>query len=42
MVSQALAAAGFQVIEKQNLEIWVPMEIVQAEKRAPPEVTEAA
>lgn len=32
-VSQAIAAAGFQVTEKTNLQIWVPMEIVRAEKR---------
>ena len=32
-VSQVLAGAGFQVTEKQNLQIWVPMEIVRAEKQ---------
>jgi ubiquinone/menaquinone biosynthesis C-methylase UbiE len=30
-VSQVIAAAGFQVTEKQNVQIWVPMEIVRAE-----------
>jgi demethylmenaquinone methyltransferase/2-methoxy-6-polyprenyl-1,4-benzoquinol methylase len=38
LVSQVLAAAGFQVTEKQNVQIWVPMEIVRAEKRASPGV----
>jgi demethylmenaquinone methyltransferase/2-methoxy-6-polyprenyl-1,4-benzoquinol methylase len=42
MVSQALAAAGFRVSEKQNLQIWVPMEIVRGEKQASPGATEAA
>jgi demethylmenaquinone methyltransferase/2-methoxy-6-polyprenyl-1,4-benzoquinol methylase len=32
LVSHVLAAAGFQVTEKQNLHIWVPMEIVRAAK----------
>jgi demethylmenaquinone methyltransferase/2-methoxy-6-polyprenyl-1,4-benzoquinol methylase len=32
-VSRVIAAAGFQVIEKTTLQIWVPMEIVRAEKR---------
>jgi ubiquinone/menaquinone biosynthesis C-methylase UbiE len=32
LVSQALAAADFQVTEKQNRQIWVPMEIVRAVK----------
>jgi demethylmenaquinone methyltransferase/2-methoxy-6-polyprenyl-1,4-benzoquinol methylase len=32
LVSQALAAAGFQVMEKRNVQIWVPMEIVRAGK----------
>jgi demethylmenaquinone methyltransferase/2-methoxy-6-polyprenyl-1,4-benzoquinol methylase len=32
LVSQVLAAAGFQVTEKRNLQIWVPMEVVRAEK----------
>jgi ubiquinone/menaquinone biosynthesis C-methylase UbiE len=31
-VSQAVAAAGFQVTGKQNLQIWVPMEIVRGAK----------
>ena len=31
-VSQVIAEAGFRVTEKQNLQIWVPMEIVRAEK----------
>jgi demethylmenaquinone methyltransferase/2-methoxy-6-polyprenyl-1,4-benzoquinol methylase len=31
-VSRVLAAAGFQVTEKQNARIWVPMEIVRAAK----------
>jgi demethylmenaquinone methyltransferase/2-methoxy-6-polyprenyl-1,4-benzoquinol methylase len=30
LVSQVLAAAGFQVAHKQNVQIWVPMEIVGA------------
>jgi demethylmenaquinone methyltransferase/2-methoxy-6-polyprenyl-1,4-benzoquinol methylase len=34
LVSQVLAAAGFQVTEKRNLQIWVPMEVVRAEKTA--------
>jgi demethylmenaquinone methyltransferase/2-methoxy-6-polyprenyl-1,4-benzoquinol methylase len=38
MVSQAVAAAGFHVTGKQNLQIWVPMEIVRAEKQASPGV----
>jgi demethylmenaquinone methyltransferase/2-methoxy-6-polyprenyl-1,4-benzoquinol methylase len=33
LVSQVLAAAGFQVTEKRNVQIWVPMEVVRAEKR---------
>jgi ubiquinone/menaquinone biosynthesis C-methylase UbiE len=37
LVSQALAAAGFQVTGKQNVQIWVPMEIVRAEKVTAPE-----
>jgi ubiquinone/menaquinone biosynthesis C-methylase UbiE len=32
LVSQAVAAAGFQVSEKRNLQIWVPMQIVRAAK----------
>jgi len=32
LVSQVIAAAGFQVTEKQNVQIWVPMEIVRAAK----------
>ena len=32
-VSRVIADAGFQVIEKRNLQIWVPMEIVRAGKR---------
>jgi demethylmenaquinone methyltransferase/2-methoxy-6-polyprenyl-1,4-benzoquinol methylase len=32
LVSQVLAAAGFQVTEKRNVQIWVPMEIVRAAK----------
>jgi ubiquinone/menaquinone biosynthesis C-methylase UbiE len=36
-VSQAVAAAGFQVTEKQNVQIWVPMEIVRASKLTAPE-----
>jgi len=32
LVSQAVAAAGFEVTAKQNLQIWVPMEIVRGEK----------
>lgn len=32
LVSQAIAAAGFTVAEKQNVQIWVPMEIVRGEK----------
>ncbi|HXM42802.1 MAG TPA: methyltransferase domain-containing protein [Bryobacteraceae bacterium] len=34
LVRQALATAEFQVTKKQNVQIWVPMEIVRAEKRA--------
>lgn len=30
-VSQVIAAAGFRVTKKQNVQIWVPMEIVRAE-----------
>lgn len=30
-VSQVIAAAGFRVTEKQNVQIWVPMEIVRGE-----------
>jgi ubiquinone/menaquinone biosynthesis C-methylase UbiE len=37
LVSQVLAAAGFQVTEKQNVQIWVPMEIVRAAKVTAPE-----
>ncbi len=37
LVSQVLAAAGFQVTEKQNVRIWVPMEIVRAAKVSAPE-----
>jgi len=37
-VSQVLAAAGFQVTEKHNVKVWVPMEIVRAEKQASPGV----
>jgi ubiquinone/menaquinone biosynthesis C-methylase UbiE len=33
LVRQALATAEFQVTKKQNVQIWVPMEIVRAEKR---------
>lgn len=36
-VSQVLSAPGFQVTEKQNLQIWVPMEIARAEKQGRPE-----
>jgi ubiquinone/menaquinone biosynthesis C-methylase UbiE len=32
LVSQALAVSGFQVTGKQNVRIWVPMEIVRGEK----------
>jgi demethylmenaquinone methyltransferase/2-methoxy-6-polyprenyl-1,4-benzoquinol methylase len=32
-VSQVIAAAGFHVTEKQNLQIWVPMQIVAAHSR---------
>ena len=35
LISQVIAAAGFEVTDKQNLQIWVPMEIVRAEKRVP-------
>jgi len=31
-VSQVVAEAGFQVSQKQNAQIWVPMEIVRGEK----------
>jgi demethylmenaquinone methyltransferase/2-methoxy-6-polyprenyl-1,4-benzoquinol methylase len=37
LVSQAVAAAGFQVTEKQNVQIWVPMQIVRAGKITEPE-----
>jgi len=37
LVSQAVAAAGFQVTEKQNVQIWVPMQIVRAAKVTEPE-----
>jgi len=37
LVSQVVAAAGFRVTEKQNVQIWVPMEIVRAEKVIEPE-----
>jgi len=30
--SKAIEAAGFRVTEKQNLQIWVPMEVVRGEK----------
>jgi hypothetical protein len=29
-----MAAAGFQVTEKQNVQIWVPMEIVRGPRRS--------
>jgi demethylmenaquinone methyltransferase/2-methoxy-6-polyprenyl-1,4-benzoquinol methylase len=32
LVSHAIAAAGFRVTEKRNVQIWVPMEIVRAAK----------
>jgi ubiquinone/menaquinone biosynthesis C-methylase UbiE len=32
-VSQVVAAAGFHVTEKRNVQIWVPMEIVRGEKQ---------
>jgi demethylmenaquinone methyltransferase/2-methoxy-6-polyprenyl-1,4-benzoquinol methylase len=37
LVSRAVAAAGFQVTEKRNLQIWVPMQIVRAAKVTEPE-----
>jgi len=36
-VAETLAAAGFHVTGKQNRRIWVPMEIVRAEKITAPE-----
>jgi demethylmenaquinone methyltransferase/2-methoxy-6-polyprenyl-1,4-benzoquinol methylase len=36
-VSHVIADAGFQVTAKQNLQIWVPMEIVRAAKISAPE-----
>jgi ubiquinone/menaquinone biosynthesis C-methylase UbiE len=35
LVSQAVADGGFQVTEKKNLRIWVPVEVVRGEKQAP-------
>jgi len=36
-VSRALAAAGFQITGKQNVQMWVPVEIVRAAKVSAPE-----
>lgn len=37
LVSQVIAAAGFDVTGKENRQIWVPMEIVRASKLTEPE-----